>query len=54
MAHAKAYIAMRKKSGDERAGKSDTDDAFAPRGGWLACVYRARAVVLASGLPLDT
>ena len=52
MAHAEAYIAMRKNVWDDRTGKSDTDDAFGSRRGWLSCVYRAGAGVSAPALPL--
>ena len=50
MVHAIERTAMRKKVRDDRPGKSDTDDAFATRGGWLACVDRAEAVVSAPAL----
>ena len=52
MAHAEAENAMREKVRGDWTGKSDTDDAFDARGGWLACVYRAGAVVSAPALSL--
>ena len=53
MAHAEAFSVMSKKVRGDWTGKNDSDDAFATRGGWLACVYRAGAVVSAPALPLD-
>ena len=53
MAHARECIAMRGNVRGDWTVKSDTDDAFDARGGGLACVYRAGAVVSASALPSD-
>ena len=53
MTHAESFSAMSKKVRGDWTGKSDTDDAFDARGGWLACVYRGRAVSSAPELPSD-
>ncbi len=50
MGHAEAENAMSKRVRGDWIGKSDTDDAFDARGGWLACVYSAGAVVSAPAL----
>ena len=53
MTHAESFSAMSKKVRGDWTGKSATVGGFDTCGEWLACAYRAGAVVSAPALPFD-